>query len=106
MSSETIADVSSDYVEPLSKSTTASNHLSSDDDAIEIETSEIVPKILNLTTGHLILQSIKSRTASYFTTSVNMVTIVSFADCSKKIPKMSQNATYFFPFQARSLFSQ
>ena len=45
-SSETIAIVSSDYVEPPSKSTTvtASNNLSSEDDAIEIETSEIVSK--------------------------------------------------------------
>ena len=54
-SSETIADVSSDYVDPPSKSTTASNDLSSNDDAIEYETSEIVPKKINLITGHLIL---------------------------------------------------
>ena len=40
------------YVEPPSKSPTASNNLSSDDDAVEIKTSEIV-------------QSIKSRTAGY-----------------------------------------
>ena len=45
-SSETIANVSSDYVEPPSKSATASSDLSSDDDAIEIETSEIVKKKL------------------------------------------------------------
>ena len=34
------------YVEPPSKSATASNDKSSDDDAIEIETSEIVQKII------------------------------------------------------------
>ena len=43
-SSETFADASSDYEEPPSKSTTASNNLSSNDDAFEIETSEIVQK--------------------------------------------------------------
>ena len=48
--SETKADASSDYVELPSKSTTASIDLSSNDDAIEIETSEIVKKT---TTGHL-----------------------------------------------------
>ena len=41
------------YVEPSSKSATASNDKSSDDDVIEIETSEIVKKKKNiLTTGH------------------------------------------------------
>ena len=55
------------YVEPPSKSTTASNDLSSDDDAIEIETSEIVKKNY---------KSIKSRTAGYITTPVKMVTFV------------------------------
>ena len=43
------------YVETPSKSATASNDLSSDYDAIEIETSEIVQK-KKLATGHLILQ--------------------------------------------------
>ena len=41
---ETIPDVWSDYVEPPSKSATASNDLRSDDDATEIETSEVVKK--------------------------------------------------------------
>ena len=41
---ETGVDISSDYVEPLGESTTASYAQSSNDDAIEIETSEIVPK--------------------------------------------------------------
>ena len=41
---ETIANVLSGYVEPQSKSATTSIDLCSDDDAIEIETSEIVPK--------------------------------------------------------------
>ena len=44
MSSETIANVSNDYVEPPSKTATASSDLSSDDDAFEIETMKLFKK--------------------------------------------------------------
>ena len=60
------------YVEPPPKSTTANNNLRSDDDAIEIETSEIVQQ------KKLILQKYQKQISwlYYITTPVKMVTFV------------------------------
>ena len=60
------------YVEPPPKSTTANNDLRSDNDAIEIETSEIVQQ------KKMILQKYQQQISwlYYITTPVKMVTFV------------------------------
>ena len=107
-SSETQVFFSWPYVEPPSKSATASNILSSDDDAIEIETMKLFKN--KLTTGHLILQCIEilqpqyrwfhlNKTHIHMNKSCTCFFSVFFSNCLtlKKISKMPHNFSQFKP---------